>query len=210
MPSSASVLGFAVVALGMVLTPGPNMIYLLSRSITQGRWAGFLSLLGVLAGFVFYMLSAAFGISAILLAVPYSYQAIQWAGAAYLLYLAWNSVKPGARSPLELRSDLAVDGPVRLFTMGFVTNLLNPKIAVMYLSLLPQFVDPEHGSVLIQCLMLGTAQIGVSFSVNLLICLAAGTLAAWFRKRPTWLAAQRWLMAGVLSTLAFRLALDRP
>ncbi len=88
-----SLLPFAAIALGMVLTPGPNMIYLLSRSITQGRWAGFVSLLGVILGFVFYMLCAAFGLTALLLAVPLAYEAIQWAGAAYLLYLAWSTIR---------------------------------------------------------------------------------------------------------------------
>jgi len=135
-----SLVAFALVALGMVLTPGPNMIYLITRSIMQGRLAGFISLLGVILGFVFYMLCAAFGLTALLLAVPFAFEAIQWAGAAYLLYLAWSAVKPGARSVLQPRTDLKVDGPRKLFAMGFITNLLNPKIAVLYLSLLPQFM----------------------------------------------------------------------
>jgi len=113
MIAPASLAAFALVALGMVLTPGPNMIYLITRSIMQGRLAGFISLLGVILGFVFYMLCAAFGLTALLLAVPFAYQAIQWAGATYLLYLAWNAVRPGARSVLEPRSDLPVDGPGR-------------------------------------------------------------------------------------------------
>lgn len=124
MIASASLAAFALVALGMVLTPGPNMIYLITRSIMQGRLAGFISLLGVILGFVFYMLCAAFGLTALLLAVPFAYAALQWAGAAYLLYMAWNAVKPGARSVLKPRSDLAADGPGKLFAMGFVTNLL--------------------------------------------------------------------------------------
>lgn len=209
MIAPASLAAFALVALGMVLTPGPNMIYLITRSIMQGRLAGFISLLGVILGFVVYMLCAAFGLTALLLAVPFAYAAIQWAGAAYLLYLAWNAVRPGARSVLEPRSDLAVDGPGRLFAMGFVTNLLNPKIAVLYLSLLPQFVDPAQGHVLLQSVVLGFTQISVSFTVNLCIVLAAGSVAAWFAGRPAWLKAQRWAMAGVLAALAIRLALER-
>jgi threonine/homoserine/homoserine lactone efflux protein len=200
---------FALVALGMVLSPGPNMIYLISRSIVQGRVAGLVSLLGVAMGFVFYMLAAAFGLTALLLAVPLAYDAIRWAGAAYLLWLAWNAVKPGARSPLEPRADLAPDGPARLFAMGFLTNLLNPKIAVLYLSLLPQFVDPAQGHVLGQSVTLGLTQIAVSLTVNSLIVLAAGSVAAWFATRPTWLRVQRWLMASVLAGLAVRLAVER-
>ncbi|MBS7702986.1 LysE family translocator [Chelatococcus asaccharovorans] len=199
---------FALVSLGMVLTPGPNMIYLITRSICQGRRAGFISLLGVIFGFVFYMFCAAFGLTAILLAVPYAYEAIQWVGAAYLLYLAWGTIKPGARSVLSPRTDLDIDGPRKLFMMGFVTNLLNPKIAVLYLSLLPQFIDPFEGHLLLQSITLGLTQIAVSFSVNLAIVFAAGSVASWFSTRPTWLKIQRWVMAGVLTALASRLALD--
>lgn len=207
--STSGLAAFALIALGMVLTPGPNMIYLITRSILQGRWAGFISLLGVMLGFVFYMLCAAFGLTALLLAIPFAYDTIRWVGAAYLLYLAWSTIKPGGRSVLETRNDLAIDGPRKLFALGFVTNLLNPKIAVLYLSLLPQFIDPTQGHLLLQSLTLGAAQIVVSFSVNLAIVLAAGSVAAWFQTRPSWLKLQRWIMGSVLAGLAIRLALER-
>src|SRR6201988_972475 len=158
MPHLSSLLGFALVSFGIVLTPGPNMIYLISRSIAQGRRAGLISLGGVALGFVFYMLCAAFGITALLFAVPYAYDALRFGGALYLLYLAWQAVRPGGRSAFSVR-DLPVDTPRKLFAMGLVTNLANPKIAVMYLSLLPQFITPGHGSVLIQSLALGSVQI---------------------------------------------------
>ena len=102
MPHIATLLGFALVSLGMVLTPGPNMIYLISRSITQGPAAGIVSLGGVALGFVFYMLCAAFGITALLFAVPYAYDALRFAGAAYLLWLAWQAIKPNGRSPFQV------------------------------------------------------------------------------------------------------------
>lgn len=209
MPSPYTLAAFALVALGMVCSPGPNMLYLISRSITQGRMAGVISLAGVALGFVVYMLCAALGVTALLLAVPFAYEALKWAGAAYLLWLAWNAVKPGARGALEARHDLPPDGPRRLFVMGLLTNLLNPKIAVLYLSLLPQFIDPARGHALLQGIVLGLTQIGVSLSVNLLIVLGAGTIAGWIATRPTWLRLQRWLMAGVLTALAMRLALER-
>ena len=103
MPHLSSLLAFALVSLGMVLTPGPNMIYLISRSITQGPAAGLISLGGVALGFVFYMLCAAFGITALLFAVPYAYDALRLAGAAYLLWLAWQALKPDGRSPFQVR-----------------------------------------------------------------------------------------------------------
>jgi threonine/homoserine/homoserine lactone efflux protein len=204
LPTAAA---FGLIALGMVLTPGPNMVYLISRSICQGPAAGLVSLGGVALGFVVYMLCAAFGITAIVLAVPYAYDALRLAGAAYLLYLAWQAVRPGGRSPFQVR-DLPRDGLRRLFLMGLVTNLLNPKIAVLYLSLLPQFVDPAKGSVLGQSLALGTAQIVISVTVNALIALAAGSIAAFLAGRPMWLAVQRWLMGTVLAALAVRMATE--
>ncbi len=199
---------FSGAALLMVLTPGPNMIYLISRSICQGRKAGVISLLGVVAGFLVHMLAAAIGLTALFMAVPLAYEVLKWAGAAYLLYLAWQAVKPGARSPFEARQ-LPEDPPSKLFLMGFLTNLLNPKIAVFYLSIFPQFVLPEHGSVFMQSLVLGFTQIGVSFTVNLAIALSAARLAMWFVRNPRWMAAQRYIMGFVLAGLAVRLAMEQ-
>jgi len=208
MPELSNLLAYGLISLGMVLTPGPNMIYLISRSICQGRMAGLISLGGVALGFVVYMFCAALGITALLLAVPYAYDVLRLGGALYLLYLAWQAVKPGGRSPFQVR-DLPKDGPRKLFTMGFVTNLLNPKIAVMYLSLLPQFIDPVgHGSVLAQSLVLGFTQITISISVNAVIAVMAGSIAAFLASRPVWQIVQRWLMSTVLTGLAVRMAIE--
>ena len=207
MPEISSLLAFGLISLGMVHTPGPNMVYLISRSICQGRTAGLISLGGVALGFVFYMLCAAFGITALVMAVPYAYDALRLGGAVYLLYLAWQAVKPGGRSPFEVRN-LPKDNPQKLFTMGFITNLLNPKIAIMYLSLLPQFIDPNHGSVLAQSLLLGLTQIVVSVSVNAVIAVLAGSIAIFLASRPSWQTVQRWLMGTVLGGLAMRMAME--
>jgi threonine/homoserine/homoserine lactone efflux protein len=207
MPDIAHLLAFSLVSLGMVLTPGPNMIYLISRSISQGPMAGLISLGGVALGFVFYMLCAAFGITVLLMAIPYAYDALRFGGALYLLYLAWQAVKPGGRSPLQVR-ELPKDSPRRLFAMGLLTNLLNPKAAVLYLSLLPQFIVPEQGSVLTQSIALGFTQIAVSLTVNAVIALMAGSIAAFLASRPLWLTLQRWLMGAVLAGLAVRMATD--
>lgn len=159
------------------------MIYLISRSICQGKTAGFISLAGVGVGFVFYMLCASFGITALIVAVPYAYDTIRIAGAIYLLWLAWKALRPNA-SPIFDIKQLSVDSPAKLFLMGFATNLLNPKIAIMYLSLLPQFIHPQQSSILWQSIQLGTIQIFVSVSVNALIVLSAGGIALFFNKTP--------------------------
>ena len=207
MPHTSALLGFALVSLGLVLTPGPNMIYLISRSITQGPAAGLISLGGVALGFVVYMLCAAFGITALLLAIPFAYDALRFAGAGYLLWLAWQALRPGGRSPFQVRQ-LAIDSPRKLFAMGLVTNLLNPKIAMLYLALLPQFIDPQAGSVLAQSLVLGTIQIAISVSVNAVIALGAGAIALFLAQRPGWLLLQRWMMGTVLAGLAVRMAVE--
>ncbi|MFE2378501.1 LysE family translocator [Streptomyces sp. NPDC059398] len=204
----SAVLGVAAVSLGMVLTPGPNMMYLVSRSITQGRRAGVISLAGVAVGFLVYLSAANLGLSVVFLAVPELYLTVKLAGAAYLGWLAWQAMRPGGTSVFAPQ-ELAPDSPLRLFTMGFVTNLLNPKIAIMYLSLIPQFIDLHAGHVLLQGFVLGGIQIAVSLAVNLAIALAAGTIAVFLARRPVWLRVQRCLMGTVLGALAVKLATDR-
>jgi threonine/homoserine/homoserine lactone efflux protein len=200
-------LAFSAICIGMVLSPGPNMMYLVSRSICQGSRAGLVSLAGVALGFVVWMLLAVFGITAMLTAVPYAYDALRIAGAIYLAWLAWNTLKPEGRSPFQVR-ELLPDSPRRLFAMGLVTNLLNPKAAVLYLSLLPQFIDPSRGSVLAQGLTLGVTQIAISMTVNASLIFAAGRVAAFLIRRPRWAIVQRWIMGSVLGMLAARMAIE--
>lgn len=201
MPSLAAMTAFGLVSLGFAITPGPNMMYILSRSLSQGTAAGLLSLVGVVAGFGVYLLLSAFGITAVVMAVPLAYDALRLAGAAYLLYLAWGVLKPGGRSPFETRS-LPPHSYRRLIVMGFMTNLLNPKAAMLYLALLPQFIDPRRGSVLLQALVLGGIHIMLSLMANGSAALAAGGISRFLAKSPGWLKVQRWFMGTVLTALA--------
>jgi threonine/homoserine/homoserine lactone efflux protein len=195
---------FALASLVLVLTPGPNMIYCVSRSLVQGPRAGLLSLAGVVLGFGVHLLAAALGLTALLLALPMAFDALRMAGAAYLLWLAWQAVRPGGAAPFEARA-LAPAGPRRLLAMGFMTNLLNPKVAMFYISFFPQFLHPERGHWLAQCLLLGALQIAISASVNALLVLFAGRVSRWLGRSPRWVAAQRWAMGGVLALLAARI-----
>jgi threonine/homoserine/homoserine lactone efflux protein len=207
MPSNHLLISFALLSFGMALTPGPNMVYLISRTICQGRRAGFISLGGVATGFLFYLLCAAFGITAILFAVPYAYDLLRFGGAAYLLYLAWQALKPNGASPFQIR-ELPLHSGRKLFLMGLLTNLLNPKIALLYLALLPQFIDPTGPGILTQSLQLGLIQVGISITINGIITLAAGSIAGFMANRPRWLLIQRWVMGTVLAGLAVRIALQ--
>jgi len=126
---------FMLAALGLVLTPGPNMMYLLSRSLCQGRTAGITSLAGVLVGFGVHIFAVSFGLTAVFMAIPFGYEILKYCGAAYLLWMAWQALRPGAPSMLDTK-DLPPDSPYKLFQMGFLTSVLNPKIAVFYMSFL--------------------------------------------------------------------------
>lgn len=205
MPTAATLSSYLVVILGLAVTPGPNMIYLISRSIAQGRRAGLVSLGGSALGFVVYMACAAFGITALLMAVPLAYDALRLAGAAYLMFLAWQAVRPGGRSPFQVAA-LPTRGHGTVFAMGVVTTLLNPKAALLYLALLPQFVVPGQGSVLSQTLVLGLIHVALNVALGILIASTAGALAAGLAKRPSWLLAQRWLMGSLLGAFSVKLA----
>src|SRR5689334_18278449 len=146
MPSPENLALFTVASVLLALTPGPNLLYLVSRTLCQGRRAGVVSLAGTSLGFIVHVLAAALGLSAIFLTLPLLYDVLRYAGAAYLLYLAWDAVKPGGRGPFSPR-ELPPDSPGRLFRMGLLTSVLNPKVALFYLALFPQFIDPMRGSV---------------------------------------------------------------
>lgn len=200
---------FALAAFVLVLTPGPNMIYLISRSLSQGKKAGLISLIGVVCGFSFHIIMAAFGLTAILFAVPYAYAVLKFTGAAYLLYLAFKAIQPNGKNIFVTDSNIKKDSPVRLFNMGFLTNALNPKAAFFYLSFLPQFIRPHHGSVFTQTLQLGLVQATISFTINALIVLFAAKMAGFFADNPFWVRIQKWFMASVLTTLAVKMAFTK-
>jgi threonine/homoserine/homoserine lactone efflux protein len=207
--SARSAVGMILTALTMVLTPGPNMIYLTSRSISQGRRAGLVSLAGTGLGFVIYMLMANLGLAVVFVAVPWLFIGFKAAGVVYLAYLAWQALRPNGRGVFEVR-DLPRDTTGRLVRMGLVTNLLNPKAAIMYLTLIPQFIDPHRGREVVQGLTLGLVQLGVSLTVNALIVIAAGSVASFLARRPRWATWQRRATGTLLGAVALILAREVP
>ncbi|MEV0464364.1 LysE family translocator [Nocardia tengchongensis] len=208
MIETSAVLGVAAAALGLVLTPGPNMMYLVSRTVSQGRRAGLVSLGGVAVGFGVYLAAATAGITAVFAMVPALYLALKVAGALYLVYLAWKTLRPGGVA-LFAPTELPADPARRLFAMGLVTNLLNPKIAILYMALIPQFVVPAHGRVWLQSLSLGAVQIVIAVTVNGLIVLSAGAVSTFLARRPLWLRAQRYVTGTVLGAMAALVLSDR-
>ncbi|MCT3809408.1 LysE family translocator [Elizabethkingia anophelis] len=200
---------FIIAAFILVISPGPNMIYLISRTITQGKKAGLTSLAGVICGFLFHIVMVSFGLTAVLFSVPYAYVVLKTLGTVYLLYLAYQAIKPNSKNIFEVDQNISIDRPRKLFTVGFLTNVLNPKVAVFYLSFFPQFIKPQYGSIFTQSLELGVIQVFVSFSINFIIVLTAAQAARFFAKNPTWIKAQKWLMASVLGFLAIKMALSK-
>ena len=197
---------FLLACIALVATPGPNVLYLVSRTLAQGRPAGFVSLAGTSTGFLFHVLAAALGLSALLAAVPVAYDTIRIAGALYLAWLAWSTW----RSPdiVTGAADTAQAPASKLYRDGVITAILNPKVAMFQLALFPQFVDPAHGSVLAQSLVLGATQVAVHLAGDSMFVLAASGVRRWFSQRPTWTVWSRRVLASVFAALAARLALD--
>ena len=206
--SNEALLGIALVELGLVIVPGPNMIYLVSRSIAQGRRAGLISLAGVGIGFLVYLLAASAGLATLFALVPEIYLTLKLAGAAYLLWLAWNALRPGGTSVFATQ-ELEPDRPRKLFGMGLLTCLLNPKIAILYISLLPQFLDPSRGHLGLQSLILGLGQLTVGVVMNAVFVITAGSVAVFLSRRPTWMRVHRYVTGTALAVFAVRLATDR-
>lgn len=207
MPAAETLLVFAALSLGLALTPGPNMLYLVSRTLAQGTRAGLVSLAGCQFGSLAIMLLAAAGITAALLAVPYAWDVLRLGGAAYLAFLAWQCLRPGA-APIFAPRPLPRESTTRLFGLGFATAALNPKVALFYMAVLPPFLDPARGDVFLQGAVLGAVQIGIAIAFDAALVLGAGGVARFLAGRPAWMAAQRWVLGGTLGLLAVKLVTE--
>lgn len=195
---------FALACLALAATPGPNLAYLLSRTLAQGRRAGFVSLSGTLTGLGFHVVAAALGLSALIAAVPVAYDAMRWAGAAYLAWLAWQSWHG---SGTEAAGVQAI-ADRRMWRDGVITGILNPKVALFELALFPQFLDPAAGSVLGQSLVLGATQLVIVALFDGLCVVMAWRVRQHVGANARWGAWSRRVLAGVFGALALRLALE--
>ena len=207
MPTADALLVFAALSLGLALTPGPNMLYLVSRSLAQGTGAGMVSLLGCQAGSLAIMLAAAAGITAALLAIPHAWDILRLGGAAYLLFLAWQCVRPGGQ-PLFAPRAMPREPAGRLFAVGAATAALNPKVALFYMAVLPPFLDPARGSPFLQAAILGAVQIAICTVFDALLVWGAAGTARFLGTRPGWMAVQRWVLGAALGLLALKLATE--
>lgn len=197
---------FAFASLLLALTPGPNWLYLTSRTLCQGRRAGLVSLVGTISGVTVHMVAAAGGLTALLLAVPVAFDAIRIIGALYLLWLAISTLRGGGFTFAPRALDPVPDRV--LLRQGLMSGILNPKVALFYLALFPQFLDPAAGSLLAQSLTLGVIQIAIAIVIDGGLVLVTGLVAARLAAHPHWLAVQRWVLGGAFGVLAAWLAID--
>ena len=198
---------FAAASLALVSTPGPDMVLIASRSASQGRASGFACLAGIQCGTYLHALAAALGLSQLFLAIPAAYDAVRFAGAAYLLYLAWKTVlaDPFRFAP---STTLALHSAWQVFRQGLATNLLNPKMVLFVVALLPQFIQPERGSLVVQMLILATIINFLGIAINGAVILAVAALRDRFstdRQLSRW---PQVLLGSVFAGLALRLAFD--
>ena len=206
MPDLSTLALFAVACLALAATPGPDMLLIASRSASQGRAAGFASLAGIQVGTYCHALAAAFGLSQLFLAVPLAYDIVRYAGAAYLLYLAWKAFRANG-TVLAPNPRLPRYPAGQMFRQGLLTNILNPKMALFVLALFPQFVHPEAGSVAGQIMILATLLNLIGLVVNGLVIFAASRIGRAFAERNRFSRVPQFLLGSVFAGLAIRLAL---
>jgi threonine/homoserine/homoserine lactone efflux protein len=201
----ASLALFMTATLALNLAPGPDVLYVSTRSLTQGRRAGVISALGIAVGAVVHTIAIASGLAALLRALPLAYEIVRFAGAAYLIWLGVQALRgkagPAAGKPLDRESDWAV------FRQGAITNILNPKVALFFLAFLPQFVAPARGSVALQIVVLGCLFNVAGTIVNIAVAYLAASAGRWFGARGHVERIFRWLTASVFIGLGLRLAL---
>lgn len=198
---------FVLATAGLAFTPGPNTMLTIARTISQGRLAGAMVLLGVEVGFLVHLVAAAAGLTALLLAIPVAYAALRIVGAAYLLFMAWKLFNGSQDLGVAGRSTPKPCG--HLIWMGFASNALNPKTAAFYLSIFPQFISPSDASVMLQSLELGIVHIAVSTACNMVYILGAGSLATWLTAHPVWERVQRWVFRSLIAGFAVSLLAHR-
>jgi threonine/homoserine/homoserine lactone efflux protein len=203
MPEKTAFFTFLIAALALNLAPGPDMLYVIGRSVGQGRKAGIVSSLGVFVGCWMHILAAAFGIAALLRSSPMAFNVVRYAGAAYLIYLGIRLLVQKA----DLSSQqLKAESLISIFRQGAITNMLNPKVAIFFLAFLPQFIDAHRGSVALQIVVLGLIFNVGGTLVNLAVAYAGGTLGELLRRNQSVARLQRQFTGLIFVGLGLRLA----
>ena len=185
---------FVVASVVLLLTPGPAVLYIVARSVEQGRAAGLVSVLGIHLGTIVHIVAAAVGLSALIVSSALAFAIVKYLGAAYLIWIGIRTLMAGDVDP---QAPAVPAEPLRrVFRDGFVVNLFNPKTAIFFLAFLPQFVDPARGALHWQILVLGLTFMGLGMMSDAMFALAAGTAGDFLRRNRSFLRLQRWF-AGI-------------
>jgi threonine/homoserine/homoserine lactone efflux protein len=180
----------------LLMTPGPAVLYIVTRSVEQGRRAGLVSVMGICTGTLAHVAAAALGISALLVSSARAFNVLRYLGAAYLVVLGIRTLSKsdaGLESAAIARTSLR-----RVFAQGVIVNLLNPHTALFFFAFLPQFVDPARGAVALQIVTLGLLFIAMSAMTDAVWAIGAGTAGNWIRANPRFARAQRYVTGGAL------------
>jgi threonine/homoserine/homoserine lactone efflux protein len=202
-PDGATLGLFVLAALALLLVPGPSVLYIVTRSIEQGRVAGLVSVVGVHLGSLVHITAAAIGLSSLLVSSALAFNVVKYLGAAYLVFLGVRAIVTK-----EAPGDLEVEAaPLRkLLRQGAVVNILNPKTALFFLAFLPQFVDPDAGMLALQIVFFGLVFVALGFVTDGLYALLAGTAGNWLRASRGWYAVRRYVSGSVFIGLGLAAA----
>lgn len=205
MINADTLLLFCATAIVLIITPGPNQIYIIARSTSQGKKAGLLSALGVDAGTLVHVVAASFGLSALLASSALAFSIARYAGAAYLIYLGIRTVM--SRNKNFEQSTISFASGKRIFFQGMLTNVLNPKAALFFLAILPQFVNEPRGNATEQMLILGGIFTLIGMCIDLIVAILASSVGSWLRHRTGFQRIQKWAAGGVYFSLGLSTAL---
>ena len=199
MPTIPTLLTFAIAATLLIIVPGPNVIYIITRGIDQGRRAAIASAIGVDTGMLFHIGAAVLGLSALVASSDLVFSIVKYAGAGYLIWMGINSLRARVAN-LETPVISRRASYSRLFAQGMVVNILNPKVGLFFIAFLPQFIDPARGSATLQILVLGGVFVVIALISDLVYALASGSIGSWLNARQS-IARQRDRFAGVIYIL---------
>lgn len=190
----------------IIVIPGPNIFYLIARSIHQGRLAGLVSVLGIEAATLVHICAATLGLTTLLLSSALAFSIIKYAGAAYLIYLGVRKlVERQEEQPEAIKT---TEGLRRIFIQGFIVNLLNPKTAMFFLAFLPQFVDPSHGNATVQILAFGAILVLLAIAVEVVYVLFSSHLRSWLKGNYQYRKSRRYIAGGAYIGLGLTTALS--
>jgi threonine/homoserine/homoserine lactone efflux protein len=199
MPTTSTLLAFTATAVTLILLPGPGMLLLLARGIGAGRRPAVFSALGLETGTALYVAATAVGLSALLASSALAFSVVRYAGAGYLLALGIRTLAGRTAPEVDpVRLELSA---IRAYRQALLIGVTNPKIAIFFLALFPQFVDPQKGSAVTQVLVLGAEFVVLALAVDLLVASAAGTVGGWLRRHPTLARRHRYVTGSIYLAL---------